>query len=109
MSDNGDTNVDLFIKIAYFTSLAGASILFGFSRTLSKTRNKIDATTATTEAAKLHEEGVALARKALFKATLYSVCGFGLFSIVSYKLFIKKWIKQSRCDSENKDNFSLPE
>lgn len=79
------------MKILYFASLTGASILFGFSRSLSKIRkNDI----ATTEEAKLHEEAVGLARKALLKGTIYSVCGFSVFAIVSYKLFGQKLIRQ---------------
>lgn len=76
---------DLLLKIAYFTSLAGASILVGFSTTLNKSRK------STPEAA-LFEEGAALARKALFRGTIYSVCGFSLVALASYKLFGKKMI-----------------
>lgn len=88
MSSETSTKTDLFIKIAYFTSLAGASILFGFSVTLGKLRkNNLE-----TPEAVLHEEGVALARRALLRGTLYSVGGFSVFAIASYHLFIWKMI-----------------
>lgn len=97
-----ESKSDLLIKIAYFTSLAGASILFGFSFTLNKLRKE----TPETPEAVLFEEGVALARKALMRGTIYSFCGFGIFSVASYHLFGKKLIEDFKAksnDNEEKD------
>lgn len=77
------------IKIVYFTSLAGTSILLGFSLTLGKLKK-------TSQKASLHEEGVALARKALMRGTMYSVGGFGVFSVICYHLFGKKLIESTK-------------
>lgn len=82
-------NIDLYVKIAYFTSLAGASILFGFGLTLNKHRKD----TSVKPEAVLYNEGAALARKALMKGTIYAVSGFGIFALASYQLFGKKMIK----------------
>lgn len=93
------TNIDLFVKIAYFTSLAGASILFGFGLTL----NKLKKDTSQTPEAVLHGEGAALARKALLKGTIYAVGGFGIFAIASYQLFGKKMIKDFKAKAIKND------
>lgn len=77
---------DNYLKIAYFASIAGVSILAGFSTTLSRLRKDPPGPP------NLHDEGVALARKALGRATLYSVCGFSIFSFISYELFGRKLI-----------------
>lgn len=95
-SSNGN---DLLIKIAYFTSLAGASILLGFSVTLNKLKKNIP---DTPEAA-LYEEGTALARKALMRGTIYSICGFSLFAVASYKLFGKTMIENFNAKAKNND------
>ena len=86
------SSADNFYKILYFTSVAGASILFGFSRTISKL-NKEQAGAKSPEAG-VYEEAVALARKALLRSTIYSCCGFGLFLFGSYHLFGKKLIER---------------
>lgn len=88
MSSGGTS--DLLVKVAYFSSLAGASILFGFSFTLSKIRKS----TPDTPDSILYEEGVALARKALMRGTIYSVGGFTLFAVGSYALFGRKLIDE---------------
>lgn len=81
---------DDLIKIVYFTSLAGTSILLGFGLTLGKLKKNASTTTT------LHDEGAALARKALLRGTMYSVGGFGLFSVVCYQLFGKKLIESTK-------------
>lgn len=81
---------DDLIKIVYFTSLTGASILLGFGLTLGKFKKNASITTT------LHDEGAALARKALLRGTMYSVGGFGLFSVICYQLFGKKLIESTK-------------
>lgn len=83
------SSTDNLYKIAYFTSIAGVAILFGFSTTLGKLKKDIPGTS-------LHEEGAALARKALLRGTLYAVCGFGVFAFSSYHLFGKKLLAIKR-------------
>lgn len=77
-----DSSKELAIKIAYFTSLAAVSTLIGFSTTIGKARNS-----SKTPEAKVYEEGVALARRALFRGTAYSVGGFSIF--IAFGLGIK--------------------
>lgn len=84
-----NSNKELILKIAYFTTLTGASILFGFSYSLSKIRKNSNVTPS----AQLHDEAVGLARKALMRATLYSVGTMSIFAIASYHLVIKSIIK----------------
>lgn len=88
MTSTTSTASDNFLKVAYFASIAGASILFGFSTTLSRLRKDPPGQPT------LHDEGVALARKALGRATIYSVCGFGVFALASYQLFGKELIER---------------
>lgn len=99
MSSDSSSRTELFIKIAYFTSLAGASILIGFSTTLNKLRKN----TPDTPEAVLFEEGSALARKALMRGTIYSVCGFGICAFASYKFFGKKLIDNFNSRAKNND------
>ena len=82
------------VKIVFFTSIAGVATLFGFSTTLGKLRKDapFGESPSPKTSAQLHQEGVALARKALFRATTYTVCGFGAFVLVTYHLFGKKLI-----------------
>jgi hypothetical protein len=85
---SSSTANDNLLKIAYFASIAGVSILVGFSTTLSRLRKDPPGPPT------LHDEGVALARKALGRATLYSICGFGVFALASYQLFGKELIER---------------
>lgn len=87
---------DLYLKLLYFTSLAGASILFGFSYSLGrsrKSRNDI-------ADAKIHGQAVDLAKKALMKATLYSVGSMSVIAITTYYLFIKSTIDGKKHDKK---------
>lgn len=93
------TNNDLFIKIAYFTSLAGASMLFGFSVTLNKLRKSAPETSET----KLYGDGVALARQALMRGTIYAIGGFSIFAFASYKLFGKRLIEDFKIKAKRND------
>lgn len=81
-------NDNNFLKIAYFASIAGVSILVGFSTTLSRLRKDPPGPPT------LHDEGVALARKALGRATIYSICGFSIFALTTYQLFGKDLIEK---------------
>lgn len=96
---NSDNKNDLFVKIAFFSTLAGASILFGFSTTLNKLRKS----TPDTPDAVMYEEGVALARKALFRGSIYSICGFGVVAFASYRLFGRKMIDNFNSKAKNND------
>lgn len=78
---------ELAIKIVYFTGIALASILIGFKRTVGN---------ATSPDAKLHNEAVSLAQRALARGTMYSVGGFTALATASYYLFGKKMITESR-------------
>lgn len=84
------------------TSVAGASILFGFGMTLAMAKKRDPTffakgflstpvtssgqTTATKTAQELHESGSKLAARALGWGTLYAVSGFSLFSYSVWKL-----------------------
>lgn len=87
-SSSSASNNENLLKIAYFASIAGVSILVGFSTTLSRLRKDPPGPLT------LHDEGVALARKALGRATLYSVCGFSVFAFISYNLFGRELIER---------------
>lgn len=85
------SNNENLVKIVFFTSIAGVATLFGFSSTLGKLRkdSPYPETPSPKTSAQLHQEGVALARKALLRATVYTVCGFGTAMFISYHLFGK--------------------
>lgn len=74
---------ELFLKVVYFTTLASASLLAGFSLTINK--NKLDPSSSSE--AKLHNEGVALAKKALMRGSLYAMTGMGIIALASYGIF----------------------
>lgn len=97
--EDKESNVNFYIKVAYFASLASASMLFGFSLTLNKARK----TPLETPEQALVEEGIALARKALFRGTVYSVCGFSIFAFTSYHLFGKKIIERFKASMKKSD------
>lgn len=88
MSSSSSTNSESLLKIVYFASIAGVSILVGFSTSLSRLRKDPPGPLT------LHDEGVALARKALGRATLYSLCGFSVFAFLSYSLFGRELIEK---------------
>lgn len=80
----------------FFTVVTSLGVFSGFSLSLSATkereskeelenfkRGKIDRSKNTYY---LHASGAALARKALFRATVYSVSGFSLFCLGIWKL-----------------------
>lgn len=98
-SSRQEKRSDNLIKVAYFASLAGMSMTLGFSYSLSRIRKS---STEGPDAA-LYGEGVALARKALLKGTIYAVCGCTLFAMVSYKLFFKNMIREFRDDKIRRD------
>lgn len=77
---NPDDSSNVYLKAAYFASIAGLSIVLGFSATVNKHKGK---SVSPTDVA-VYEQGVALARKALIRATLYSVAGFGVIGLVGY-------------------------
>lgn len=81
MSTQGNYT-DYILKLIYFTSLAGASALLGFSVSINRLKRKA-ATDPDPPAAIIHEKAVALAKKALFKGTIYSFCGFGLLALAT--------------------------
>ena len=84
------------------TSIAGASILFGFGMTLAMAKKRdptffakgflsspvtsSEQTIAKKTAQELHESGSRLAVRALGWGTLYAVSGFSLFSYSVWKL-----------------------
>lgn len=80
-----DDKKELAIKIVYFAGIALASVLFGFKRTIKD---------ASSSDAKLHNEAVSLARKALARGTMYSVGGFALLTTTSYYLFGRRMISE---------------
>lgn len=87
-----DTRKELYLKIAYFTTLAGASILFGFSYSLGRLRkSKND-----NPDAKIHAEAVALARRALLRASIYSIGSMSLAAFTSYHFVIKSTIERQK-------------
>lgn len=94
-----DERREFLLKVLYFTTITGASILFGFSTSVKKFNKE---SPANREAA-LHCEGVALARKALLRGTIYSVCGFGVFTTATYLLVGKKLISQFKKQHENSE------
>lgn len=73
---NENPKSDLYIRIAYFASLTGVSVLLGFSWTM----NRIHKAEPKTRDAKLFQEGVSLARKALFRGSLHALFWVGLLS-----------------------------
>lgn len=86
-----ESSKELAVKIAYFATLAGGSILLGFNYAIGKARK----TSESSEAGKLHQQGVELARKALARATLYSVGGFSFAIIIGLGLR-KCWVYSRR-------------
>lgn len=85
------SNNENLLKVVYFSSIAGIATLFGFSTTLGRLRKDAPLENSSPKSsAQLHQEGVALARKALFRATIYTVTGFSTFMFISYQLFGKR-------------------
>lgn len=83
---------ELYLKIAYFTTLTGASILFGFSYSLGRVRKS----TNDNPDAKIHAEAVTLARRALFRASMYSIGSMSLAAFATYHFVIKPTIERQR-------------
>lgn len=102
MTLENNKNNEFYLKVAYFVSLTGASILFGFSLTLNKFKKDL-AGPDVSPRAQVYQEGAALARKALLKGTLYSFCGFGLVAITSYHLFGKSLIQDFKSKTKDRE------
>lgn len=87
-----DNKKELYLKLAYFATLTGASILFGFSYSLGRIRKS----TNDNPDAKLHAEAVRLAKKALFRASIYSIGSMSLAAFATYHLVIKSTIERQK-------------
>lgn len=72
---------EFYLKVAYFVSLAGTSILVGFSYSINKFRKNHTGP---------DREAVALAKKALLRGTIYSVSFCGILGAVIYRILRKE-------------------
>ncbi|XP_003746860.1 transmembrane protein 242 [Galendromus occidentalis] len=85
-------------EILFMSTLAGFSMLLGFSATLAKTKKDCpkDFTKGMMASAELPESGTALAMRALGRGTLYAVGGFSIFCFAVWKAMGVKDLKEFR-------------
>lgn len=89
-----------YAKVGYFITLASASVIAGFSFTVNQARKNNSKQT-------IHEEGFALARKALLRGSIYSITGFCIFCTTSYQLFGKEMISNFNAKAKKNDDEDL--
>lgn len=87
--DPNQSKVDKLLSGLFFTFITSVGILSGFGYSLSVTKkqdSKSYLKGIQPNLFEVHESGAGLARRALLRATLYSVTGFSLFCVGVWKL-----------------------